>query len=104
MDILLINPPYTALKGLASEHGYSINLLSIATYLASNGIDAKVLDANLMIDIPSSEDWTFDVEKYAKGQDNYRKALETDDNNNWISKLHFIEVLIIFATHNILHL
>ena len=45
MDILLVNPPYSALKGLASEHGYSINLVALATYLVSNGIDASVLEA-----------------------------------------------------------
>ncbi len=84
MDILLINPPYSALKGLASEHGYSINLVSLATYLVSNGIDAKVLDANLLIDLPPSEDWTFDVSEYAKGQENYKKALENDHHEIWI--------------------
>ncbi len=84
MDILLINPPYTALKGLASEHGYSINLVALATYLVSNGIDARVLDANLLIDLPPSEDWTFDVAEYARGQENYKKALENDNHSIWM--------------------
>lgn len=84
MDILLINPPYTALKGLASEYGYSINLVSLATYLVTNGIDAKVLDANLLIDPPQPEDWTFDVAEYARGQEKYKKALETDEHKIWL--------------------
>jgi radical SAM superfamily enzyme YgiQ (UPF0313 family) len=85
MDILLINPPYTALKGLASEHGYSINLVALATYLVSEGIDAKVLDANLLIDLPPTEDWAFDVSEYARGQENYKKALENDSHSIWMA-------------------
>ena len=50
MDILFIDPPYKSLKGVGSEHGYSISLLNLASYLSENGYDAKVLTGNLLID------------------------------------------------------
>lgn len=83
MDILFIEPPYKALKGIGSEHGYSVGLLNLATYLSANGYEARVLTGNLLIDLPVTQSLTFNVSEYAAGQKLYSEALSDDSHEIW---------------------
>lgn len=91
MDILFIDPPYKSLKGIGSEHGYSISLLSLASYLSANGYDSKVLTGNLLIDLPIMQSLTFNVSKYAEGQKLYSQALDDDSHLIWKKLLNYIK-------------
>lgn len=90
MDILFIDPPYKALKGIGSEHGYSIGVLNLASYLTANGYEAKVLTGNLLIDLPITQTLTFSVSKYADGQEQYYEALKNDSHHVWEKILSYI--------------
>jgi len=83
MDILLIDPPYKALKGIGSAYGYSINTVSLAAYLREGGFDSAVLTGNLLLDLPVQETFTFDIKKYAEGQRDYEKALGDEEHEIW---------------------
>lgn len=83
MKLLLIDPPYKALKGIGSECGYSMSTVSLAAFLNTNGIESGVLTGNLLIDLPVHESLTFDVKKYAEGQKTYKEALENNNHNVW---------------------
>jgi radical SAM superfamily enzyme YgiQ (UPF0313 family) len=83
MDILLIEPPYKALKGIGSEYGYSVSTVSLAAYLQTNGIRTAVLSGNLKADLPTEESFLFDVRKYAQGQILYEKILDDDTHPIW---------------------
>ncbi len=91
MDILFIDPPYKALKGIGSEHGYSISLLNLASYLCEKGYDAKVLTGNLLIELPITQSLTFNVSKYAEGQKLYSEALNDDTHVIWRKILEYIK-------------
>lgn len=83
MDIILIDPPYKALKGIGSEYGYSINITSLAAYLRQGGISTSVITGNLLADLPVQQSMTFDVKRYAEGQTVYEKILDDDDHQIW---------------------
>jgi radical SAM superfamily enzyme YgiQ (UPF0313 family) len=83
MDVLLIDPPYKALKGIGSACGYSINLVTLAAYLREAGIDTAVLTGNLLVDLPLQETLTFNVKEYAKGQVAYEKTVNDNTNIMW---------------------
>ncbi len=57
MDILLIDPPYTSLKGMSTDCGYNIGLTSLAAYLRNEGIETAVLMGDLLVDLPSNKTW-----------------------------------------------
>lgn len=92
MDILFIDPPYKALKGIGSEHGYSIGLLSLASYLVRHNFDAKILTGNLIVDLPATESFAFNVSKYAEGQRMYSEALKDDSHFIWTQILDYVKV------------
>lgn len=104
MDILLIEPPYKSLKGIGTEHGYSINVTSLAAYLHSHGMDAAVLTGDLLSDLPVQASLTFDVKKYAKGQKDYANILDDAGHLIWsrirdyIRRLHPLAVGITYLT------
>jgi anaerobic magnesium-protoporphyrin IX monomethyl ester cyclase len=83
MKLLLIDPPYKALKGIGSECGYSMSTVSLAAFLNENGIESAVLTGNLLIDLPVHESLMFDLQKYADGQKKYKEALENDNDRVW---------------------
>lgn len=83
MDILLIEPPYKALKGIGSEYGYSISTVNLASYLRGNGIDTAILSGNLLSDLPSQASFSFDVREYAEGQKRYKEILADDTHPMW---------------------
>ena len=43
MKLLLIDPPYKALKGIGLECGYSMSTVSLAAFLNVNGIESGIL-------------------------------------------------------------
>ena len=48
MDILLIDPPYISLKGVATDCGYHAGLTSLAAYIRNEGIETTVLMGDLL--------------------------------------------------------
>lgn len=83
MKILLIDPPYKALKGVGSECGYSISTVSLASYLRQGGMEVAVVTGNLLADLPVQTSLSFKVKEYAKGQEDYEKILDTDIHPIW---------------------
>jgi len=83
MDILLIEPPYKALKSIGSEYGYSISTVNLAAYLQNNGISTAILSGNLLSDLPSQASFSFDVRKYAEGQKRYKEILADNTHPIW---------------------
>jgi anaerobic magnesium-protoporphyrin IX monomethyl ester cyclase len=53
MDLLLIDPPHSILKGQSTDRGYGLGLTSLAAYLRKNGIDTAILAGDLLMG-PSS--------------------------------------------------
>ena len=51
MDILLIDPPYTSLKGMPPDVGYNVGLTGLAGYLREGGVDTGVLMGDLLADL-----------------------------------------------------
>lgn len=83
MDILLIDPPYTSLKGVSTDCGYHIGLTSLAAYLRSHGFDTAVLMGDLLVDSlgdNKNRGFTYDVKEYAAGQRAY-EAIVSDKNH-----------------------
>ena len=89
MDILLIDPPYVSLKGMAIDRGYNMGLTSLAAYLRSKGIDTAVLMGDLLIEaqhnlfkslLPGVNQ---DVKKYAAGQQQYEMAVHNEAHVVW---------------------
>jgi radical SAM superfamily enzyme YgiQ (UPF0313 family) len=91
MDILLIDPPYKALKGIGSEYGYSINVASLAAYLRESGLDTAVITGNLLLDLPVQQSMTFDVKKYAQGQRGYEHILCDENHSIWQKISNYIQ-------------
>jgi radical SAM superfamily enzyme YgiQ (UPF0313 family) len=91
MDILLIDPPYKALKGIGSEYGYSINVVSLAAYLRESGLDTAVITGNLLLDLPVQQSMTFDVKKYAQGQKEYENILGDENHFIWGKIIKYIQ-------------
>lgn len=93
MDIVFIDPPYKALKGIGSSYGYSLNVTSLAAFLRQAGLETAVITGNLLADLPVQEFLDFDVKKYAEGQKDYEKALNNDNHEIWQRLYQHIERL-----------
>jgi radical SAM superfamily enzyme YgiQ (UPF0313 family) len=93
MDIIFIDPPYKAMKGIGTSYGYSLSSVSLAAYLRREGFEAAVITGNLLIDLPSQEFLAFNVKEYANGQKLYEKILNDDNHQIWKSFSQSIERL-----------
>jgi radical SAM superfamily enzyme YgiQ (UPF0313 family) len=92
MDILLIDPPYLSLKGVATDCGYHIGLVSLAGYLQDAGIETGVVMADLLGDVPSRKIWSsYNYIDYAKGQQNYEKVANDRENVVWVKLADYIK-------------
>jgi len=89
MDIVLIDPPYTSLKGMPIDRGYNIGLTSLAAYLRREAIDTAVVMGDLLIDagrnpfrglLPGVNQ---NVQKYAAGQREYEAVVNDDAHVVW---------------------
>ena len=86
MDVLLIDPPYTSLKGVSTDCGYHIGLTSLAAYLRNEGIQSAVLMGDLLVDSLRSNKnrgFTYDVKEYAAGQRAYEAVVGDKNHAVW---------------------
>ena len=82
MDILLIDPPYVSLKGVATDTGYNIGLTSLAAYLRRAGFDTGVVMGDLIMQPSARKTW-LDFEDYAAGQRTYERIVEDPGHSVW---------------------
>ena len=84
MDILLMDPPYTSLKGMSADIGYNIGLTSLAAYLRDGGVESGVLMGDLLMDLPSVDGWlVLSLKDYATKQEDYREIVNDDGHVVW---------------------
>lgn len=90
MDILLIDPPHTVLKGQATDRGYNLGLTSLAAYLRNDGIETAILTGDLLMDISSGGLLAFipswlriSVKDLAAGQRTLEKIVHDKDHVIW---------------------
>jgi len=84
MDILLMDPPYTSLKGMSADIGYNIGLTSLAAYLRRGGVESGVLMGDLLMDLPSIDGWlVLSLKDYAAKQEDYRAVVNDETHPVW---------------------
>jgi len=84
MEILLIDPPYSSLKGVSTDCGYNVGLTSLAAYLRNAGIDNGVLMGDLLMDFPSTDGWlTTSLEDYAAAARDYEMIVSDKSHIIW---------------------
>ncbi len=84
MDILLVDPPYTSLKNIATKRGYHVGLTSLAAYLRQGGIDSAVLMGDLITGLSAYDSVLHtNVKTYAKGQHNYESIVNNKNHVVW---------------------
>ena len=83
MDVLLIDPPYKSLKGIGTEAGYTMGLVSLAAYLRDHGFEVGVLTGDTLLDLPPCSLFTLDMAAYARGQEQYQQILDDPDHEIW---------------------
>jgi len=86
MNIMLIDPPYTSLKGVSTDCCYHIGLTSLAAYLRNEGIEASVLMGDPLVDSLHSnknKGFSYDVKEYAAGQRAYEAAVGDKNHAVW---------------------
>jgi anaerobic magnesium-protoporphyrin IX monomethyl ester cyclase len=97
MDILIIDPPYIALKGLPADRGYNMGPISLAAYLRKEGISSAVLTGDLLVDYRITNpvanmihEWRTTVKSLAAGQ---RRIENTVNDRNHIIWKKLTEVI-----------
>ncbi len=84
MDILLIDPPFTSLKGVSTDCGYHMGLVSLAAFLASEDIDSSVLMGDLIPDTPYKHAWDIiDYKIWAKNHEQYASIVNDKPHVVW---------------------
>ena len=84
MDILLIDPPYSSLKGVPTDCGYNVALTSLAAYLRNGGIETGILMGDLLIDFQSIDGWlNTNLKDYAAATRNYEMILNDKSHVVW---------------------
>ena len=84
MDILLIDPPYSSLKGVATDCGYNVALTSLAAYLRNGGIETGILMGDLLIDFQSIDGWlNTSLKDYAAATRNYEMIVSDKSHIVW---------------------
>ena len=84
MDILLIDPPYTSLKGMSADIGYNSGLTSLAAYIRHQGIETAVITGDLLMELPSVDGWlTTSLKEYAAGQEKYEMTVSDKTHAIW---------------------
>jgi anaerobic magnesium-protoporphyrin IX monomethyl ester cyclase len=91
MDILLIDPPFTSLRGVSVDCGYNVGLTSLAAYLRRGGIETGIIMGDIFMGLPPFDAWSADQEdgqtasgseQLAKSWDSYEATVK--DNNHYI--------------------
>ncbi len=84
MDIILIDPPYTSLKGIPTDIGYNIGLTSLAAYLRNGGIETSIIMGDLLVDLPPADGWvSSSLESYALKQAEYNAVVKNVTHPVW---------------------
>jgi len=84
MDILLIDPPYTSLKRMPINRGYTAGLTSLAAYLRKEGFETAVLSGDVIVNRQSADTVMWgNVKKYASGQSNYQMIVKDKNHPVW---------------------
>jgi len=83
VDVVLIDPPYKALKGVMAEFAYPLGLVELAASLRAQGVDVGVLSADLLLDLPPTAVYDFDLRRYAEGQRAYASAIDDPSHAVW---------------------
>jgi len=92
MDILLIDPPFSSLKGIPADCGYNVGQTSLAAYLRRDGIDTAILMGDLLMGLPAFDTWSADqengqtasgTEELAKAWDNYVASVNDKTRSVW---------------------
>jgi anaerobic magnesium-protoporphyrin IX monomethyl ester cyclase len=94
MDILLIDPPYTSLKGVPTDVGYNVGLTGLAAYLRQGGIETGVLMGDLLADLPAIDGWVASsLEDYASQQAGYRAITSNREHPIWKKLREYVKAL-----------
>ena len=84
MDILLIDPPYSSLKGVPTDCGYNVALTSLAAYLRDGGIESGILMGDLLINSTSSDGWlNTNLKDYADATHRYEIIVNDQNHIIW---------------------
>ena len=84
MDILFVDPPYRSLKGMSTDVGYNIGLTSLAAYLRNEGLEAAVLNGDMLMDLACADkSLSMNVKKYASGQRQYEMIVADESHIVW---------------------
>jgi len=84
MDILLLDPPYTSLKGMPVNRAYNIGLTSLAAYLRREGFETAILTGDMVVSRQSADTiLSGNVKKYASGQLNYEMIVKDKYHPVW---------------------
>jgi radical SAM superfamily enzyme YgiQ (UPF0313 family) len=82
MRILLVSPPYAALRGLVPIPATHLGLLYLSSSLNENGFETQVLVGDTMADVTPT--FFVSMKSYTEKWDDYRKNIEDDcDNVVW---------------------
>jgi anaerobic magnesium-protoporphyrin IX monomethyl ester cyclase len=91
IDILLIDPPYTSLKGMPGNKGYNIGLTSLAAFLRREGIETAVLTGDVIVGRRSADFMLWgNIKKYASGQLAYNTIVEDRNHPVWQKIMHIV--------------
>ena len=83
MDVILIDPPYKALKGVMAEFAYPMGLVELAASLRAAGFSVGVLSVDLFLEMPPTAVYDFDLAKYAEGQRAYAEIVDDPEHVIW---------------------
>jgi anaerobic magnesium-protoporphyrin IX monomethyl ester cyclase len=83
MDVILIDPPYKSLKGVMAEFAYPMGLVELAASLRSAGISVGVLSTDLLLEVPPTAVYDFDLSRYAEGQRAYAEIVDEPGHVIW---------------------
>jgi anaerobic magnesium-protoporphyrin IX monomethyl ester cyclase len=84
MDILLVDPPYTSLKGIATKRGYHVGLTSLAAYLRRGDIESGVMMGDLLSGLISYDSAVrTNIKAYAAGQRDYETIINDRNHIIW---------------------
>ena len=94
MDVLLVAPPHTSLKGMSIDRGCNVGLTSLAAYIRNEGIETAVLMGDLLMDTLSTRSanpvasivpgWLrVNVKDLAVGQQKYETVVNDRNHAIW---------------------
>jgi anaerobic magnesium-protoporphyrin IX monomethyl ester cyclase len=84
MDILLVDPPYTSLKGMPVNLGYNAGLTSLAAFLRKHDFETAVMTGDVIFGKQSRDTFIWgNIIKYASGQLDYQTIVQDKGHPVW---------------------